>query len=118
MFWADIEEMPEEDFPERAAGPYELEDLAPEAVDRILTDCARFQLEAKDLLKLAHDENGYDLQNQAGHDFWLTRRGHGVGFWDRGLGEHGDVLSGMVGTGTTFPDQTPYLGDDGLIYLA
>lgn len=20
---------------------------------------------------------------QAGHDFWLTRNGHGVGFWDR-----------------------------------
>jgi len=23
------------------------------------------------------------LEEQAGHDFWLTRNGHGVGFWDR-----------------------------------
>ena len=30
---------------------------------------------------------------QAGHDFWLTRNGHGAGFWDRGLGELGDRLS-------------------------
>ena len=29
----------------------------------------------------------------AGHDFALTRNGHGTGFWDRGLGEMGDMLS-------------------------
>jgi len=35
---------------------------------------------------------GLDSQ-QVGHDFWLTRNGHGTGFWDRGLGERGDVLA-------------------------
>ena len=30
---------------------------------------------------------------QFGHDFALTRNGHGAGFWDRGLGELGDVLT-------------------------
>lgn len=29
----------------------------------------------------------------AGHDFALTANCHGVGFWDRGLGELGDVLT-------------------------
>jgi len=29
----------------------------------------------------------------AGHDFWLTRNGHGAGFWDRGYGDRGDRLS-------------------------
>lgn len=24
-----------------------------------------------------------DLAEQAGHDLWLTRQGHGAGFWDR-----------------------------------
>jgi len=24
-----------------------------------------------------------DQEAQAGHDFWLTRNGHGTGFWDR-----------------------------------
>jgi hypothetical protein len=28
-----------------------------------------------------------------GHDFYLTREGHGAGFWDRGLGELGDYLT-------------------------
>ena len=26
---------------------------------------------------------------QIGHDLWLTRNGHGAGFWDRGLGAQG-----------------------------
>lgn len=30
---------------------------------------------------------------QIGHDFILTRNGHGTGFWDRGLGEIGDTLT-------------------------
>jgi len=28
-----------------------------------------------------------------GHDFYLTREGHGAGFWDRGLGQLGDYLT-------------------------
>lgn len=35
-------------------------------------------------------EHGMDY---AGHDFALTRNGHGAGFWDRGLGEIGDMLT-------------------------
>lgn len=31
--------------------------------------------------------------SQIGHDFWLTRNGHGAGFWDRDLGALGDTLS-------------------------
>lgn len=30
---------------------------------------------------------------QIGHDLWLTRNGHGAGFWDRGLGEAGEKLT-------------------------
>lgn len=29
----------------------------------------------------------------AGHDFALTRNRHGAGFWDRGLGRIGDMLT-------------------------
>src|SRR5690606_28463617 len=31
-----------------------------------------------------------------GNDFALTRNGHGVGFWDHGYGEDGDVLSDVA----------------------
>ena len=36
--------------------------------------------------------------SQFGHDFWLTRNGHGAGFWDRGLGEFGDILTKWAST--------------------
>lgn len=54
----------------------------------------------------------------AGHDFWLTRAGHGVGFWDRGLGDLGKQLSTLVGHGTEFPNIDLYLGDDLKVYAA
>ena len=30
-----------------------------------------------------------------GHDLWLTRNGHGCGFWDRDLGELGELLTAL-----------------------
>lgn len=51
----------------------------------------------------------------AGHDFWLTSAGHGVGFWDRNLGDLGDQLTAAC---EPFRDKLdPYIGDDGLIYV-
>ena len=46
-----------------------------------------------------YEANFQDLQNisggwsQAGHDYWLTRNGHGAGFWDLGHGAIGDKLT-------------------------
>lgn len=54
----------------------------------------------------------------AGHDFWLTRNGHGTGFWDRGLGELGQRLASYVGFQTSFPEVNIYLGDDGLVHAS
>lgn len=34
--------------------------------------------------------------SQAGHDLWLTMQHHGVGFWDRGNGEAGDLLTELA----------------------
>lgn len=42
-------------------------------------------------LAIASSDN-YDY-TMAGRDFWLTRQGHGAGFWDRDLGLIGDDLS-------------------------
>lgn len=50
----------------------------------------------------------------AGHDFWLTRNGHGAGFWDRGLGDIGTKLSDaarVYGTVDLMP------GEDGKLYI-
>ena len=44
------------------------------------------------LLSLDYGKN-WPSAEMAGHDFALTRNGHGAGFWDRGLGEIGDMLT-------------------------
>ena len=59
---------------------------------------------------------GYGLLDgltHAMHDFALTRNHHGAGFWDRGVGKVGDVLTEAAHTYGGFD---PYLGDDGLVY--
>jgi len=35
---------------------------------------------------------------QLGHDLWLTRNGHGAGFWDRKeiYNDHADLFTGMA----------------------
>jgi hypothetical protein len=40
---------------------------------------------------------GNDLAGAAGHDFQLTRNGHGAGFWD-GDWKHGDELTALAKT--------------------
>jgi hypothetical protein len=52
-------------------------DLTVYDLESIIDDCNDFQNLAHDLMK------GLDVR-QCGHDFYLTRNGHGSGFWDRG----------------------------------
>ena len=47
---------------------------------------------------------------RAGHDFALTRNGHGTGFWDRGLGTLGDLLTERA---KAFGEQNAFVDDDG-----
>ena len=63
-----------------------LDDLGESTKDQAIKDIDSFVEKAGNLLDGMNDE-------QIGHDFWLTRNGHGAGFWDRGLGEIGDKLS-------------------------
>lgn len=57
---------------------YSIHDFTKEALVDLAADCERFQEENADALSAtgADDE-------QLGHDYWLTRNGHGTGFWDR-----------------------------------
>ena len=64
------------------------EDLAPETFREMECDCQAFLETYGDWIS----EAGIS-EEQAGHDFWLTRNRHGAGFWDRGLGEIGDKLA-------------------------
>jgi hypothetical protein len=106
MLWADCG--PDSEFQDEAG----VSDIADETMTKIETDCREFQSAYSKLLGKAA-ETGYHL-DQAGHDFWLTRNGHGAGFWDRGLGKLGDELTKAA---KSFGGVDPYKGDYGKLYL-
>lgn len=89
---------------------YGIEDFAPEALQEASDDVKAFVAKARKLL------DKYSLDDESvGHDFWLTRNGHGAGFWDRGYKDNlGDKLTAIS---KTFKEIHPYLGDDGKIYF-
>jgi hypothetical protein len=62
--------------------------------------------------------DGSDVWECAGHDLWLTANGHGVGFWDRGLGRLGDRLSADCGFRKQFDQIDLYIAEDGFVNLA
>lgn len=96
-------------------------DLAPESLASIIADCRKFQEQHDVSLQCAYSRGGskgyYDSED-AGRDFWYTRNGHGVGFWDRGLDEVGAKLSEVCGHGTAFSNRDVYLGDDNKVHLS
>jgi hypothetical protein len=100
LLWADCG-------PDSECANVSLSDFAAETIEQIKLDCEAFQTRAGELL------SNLD-QGQAGHDFWLTRNGHGAGFWDRGLGELGDKLTAIS---KDFGELSPYQGDDGKVYM-
>jgi hypothetical protein len=53
---------------------YTIDDIAPETLNEMCAHCAEFQ-RLYGALFLGREA-------RAGHDFWLTRNGHGAGFWD------------------------------------
>ncbi len=70
-----------------------VEDLTPKSLDWMASDALRFWVENRqDLAAAIAAMPEYNLA-QAGRDLWFTRNGHGVGFWDRGLGDIGERLS-------------------------
>lgn len=71
-------------------------DLTPEALESMRADCDAFIADnAADLLIIEklHARGEWSSAEQSGHDFWLTRNGHGAGFWDRGYGTVGRRLN-------------------------
>lgn len=65
---------------------FDVEECSASMLQSIVDDCKRFQeangslLTDENCLNPAHDGTG--TEGRAGHDFYLTRHGHGAGFWD------------------------------------
>lgn len=70
-------------------------DIDPDSRAKMREDVAAFaRANVADLIEYVERGRSW---SSAGHDFWLTRNGHGTGFWDRGLGELGNRLSKASG---------------------
>ena len=81
-------------------------DLAPETLQRMIEDCLRFQA--------GNDLTDYPSEN-AGHDFWLTRNGHGCGFWENDFGTESQCEA-LTKSSEAFGECNLYVGDDGKLY--
>lgn len=86
--------------------PYQFSDNAENKMKEDLDDFIDYCQRNHHETCLAYDELA--TPEQFAHDFWLTRNDHGAGFWDRGLGEIGDVLTKAA---KTFGSCDLYLND-------
>ncbi len=85
----------------------------------IINDCKAFEGLYGEIIDAAECSRGggeFTQREQAAHDFWLTRNGHGVGFWDGDWSE--PHAARLTKAAKSFGEVWPYLGDDGLIYIS
>lgn len=89
-------------------------DIAPTALAKMRADCCAFIAQHDALLANATDDE------LAGHDFWLSRNGHGAGFFDGTASEYGanhkSVCADLQKAAQKFGSCDLYVGDDGKIY--
>lgn len=86
---------------------YDIRDLAPEALASMAEDCADFQA--------AHAGDISGREARAGGDFWLTRNGHGAGFWDGDW--PADAGRRLTEAAHAYGSCELGVGDDGLLYI-
>jgi hypothetical protein len=87
---------------------YDISDIAEKTIAQAIKDCQEFQSVNHILLV----KNGA-TDDADGHNFWLSRNGHGAGFFDAGT-KVGDKLQDAA---HKFRELYPIVGDDGLIYF-
>jgi len=91
----------------------DFDDIDSKSVDNARDDVDNFFEELRKHMLLDKLIKEMDLDS-IGHDFWLTRNGNGVGFWDRDLGDLGDKVSKVC---ELFGGKDIYKGDDEKIYI-
>jgi len=97
-------------------------DLDPDTLAVMIADCAKFQADNAATLVAAYGQEIDEHVNRdmdeksASHDFWLTRNGHGAGFWDGDWPE--PYATQLDEAAKAFGECSLYVGDDQLIYAA
>ena len=86
-------------------------ELSEDSANAMEGDAMQFWLRCRHLIEPSSIE-------QAGHDFWLTRNGHGSGFWDRPDGFYFGYQDFFTKQSELQGAVAVYLGDDGKAYTS
>lgn len=88
---------------------YSVSDIAPATRERMYKDVKMFIEDNYDTI-----EASGSTDEQLGHDLWLTRNGHGAGFFDRGYDK--DVEEKLENAAREMKSVDLEVGDDGMIH--
>jgi hypothetical protein len=86
---------------------YVLSEFSPNALKTAENDCNSF-------IDLNQPDLGVCLERdsaQLGHDFWLTRNGHGAGFWDGRINDK-EVAARITKSAHSFGEVHLYINQD------
>jgi hypothetical protein len=87
---------------------YEKKDIALGSRMHMERDCREF-------LSRVYNKISFENAHSIGHDFWLTRNGHGAGFWD---GDYPEELGKyLTDVAHSFGECYLLVGDDGMLHL-
>ncbi len=101
---------------------YDVNDISTDAKKKSKEDCKKFLDEFEKELEKYNKKNKYEKGTdehqdlfdfdlgQIGHDFWLTRNGHGAGFWDGDYDK--DIEDILMKITKKFGEVNPYVNDD------
>jgi hypothetical protein len=95
---------------------YSLDDFDPASLKQAIYDCRRFQEENAADIAL-YDHQNWTAAELGGHDFWLTRNGHGCGFWDRNDFLPADAGNRLTAASEEYGECYVTVGDDGKLYI-
>ena len=85
---------------------FSIDDIDSATLETMIEDCKRFQIDYSDWL-------GENDSEKAGQDFWLTRNGHGAGFWAGEWPINGELLTKWS---KMFGEFNLYVGDNGKLF--
>lgn len=96
---------------------FSVDDISSDTLMQMVKDCAEFQAACSHFFEMrfykGRNPSG-SVTEYAGHDFWLTRNGHGAGFWDGDWKSEAESL--LDRTSKQFGEYSLYVGDDGQIH--
>ena len=94
-----------------------INDFTVELLERAERDCVKFfdRAKAAGLIERAHR---FADDTTIAYDFWLTRQGHGAGFWDGNYRDDvDDVGSALSPVAVEFGECSVIIGEDGRVHL-